>query len=406
MIWAVKAMPDKHAFLSPSSAERWYHCPPSAWLCEQFPDLGSVFAAEGTEAHSLCEYLLGVALGRPGLTDPHPNLRYYSEEMEACCQGYVAFVLETVEKLRQKEAAEGSGEVSGDGSAGSDSAGSPCVYVEQRVDLRKYIPESMGTSDCIVIGRNEIVVIDYKYGMHRVPATSLQLRIYALGACELFSSLYDFSVVRMVVYQPRIGNVDECSMPVQDLYAWAAGELKERAGCAFRGEGEYAVGEWCRNCRARRQCRHLAEEQLALARFEFKDPPLLSDEEIAEVLKQLDTLESWAKGVREYALSQALSGHRIAGWKVVEGRSVRKFTDDACVAARVSTAGFDPYEKKMLGVSGLEKLLGRKDFRNLLGDLVVRQEGKPVLVPENDKRPEFVPANVEFSEDDCESVEE
>ena len=399
MIWAVKAMPDKHAFLSPSSAERWYHCPPSAWLCEQFPDLGSVFAAEGTEAHSLCEYLLGVALGRPGLTDPRPGLRYYSEEMEECCQGYVAFVLETVEKLRQKEAAE----VSGDGSAGS-----PCVYVEQRVDLRKYIPESMGTSDCIVIGRNEIVVIDYKYGMHQVPAASLQLRIYALGACELFSSLYDFSSVRMVVYQPRIGNVDECSMSVQDLYAWAAGELKERAGCAFRGEGEYAVGEWCRNCRARRQCRHLAEAQLAPARFEFKDPPLLSDEEISEVLKQLDTLEAWAKGVREYALSQALSGHRIAGWKVVEGRSSRKFTDSACAAARVETAGFDPYEKKPLSMTALEKMLGRKDFRNLLGDLVVRQEGKPLLVPVNDKRPEFVPANVEFSvaEDDCDSVEE
>jgi hypothetical protein len=383
-------MPDKHAFLSPSSAERWYNCPPSARLCEQFPDLGSVFAAEGTEAHSLCEYLLGTALGRPGLTDPRQGLRYYTEEMEECCRGYAAFVLDTVEKLKQKEEK------------------SPCVYVEQGVDLRKFIPESMGTSDCIVIGQNEIVVIDFKYGMHRVPATSLQLRLYALGACELFSSLYDFTAVRMAVYQPRIGNVDECSMPVQDLYAWAAGELKERAGCAFRGEGEYAAGEWCRNCRARRRCRHLAEEQLSLARFEFKDPPLLSDGEISEVLKQLDTLETWAKGVREFALSQALSGHRIAGWKVVEGRSVRKFSDNASAAARVEAAGKDPYERKPLSLAALEKMLGRKDFRNLLGDLVVRQEGKPLLVPEDDKRPEFVPADVEFSmtEDDCESVEE
>jgi len=168
------------------------------------------------------------------------------------------------------------------------------------------------------------------------------------------------------------------------------------------------VGEWCRNCRARRRCRHLAEEQLALARFEFKDPPLLSDDEIAVVLSQLDMLETWAKGVRDYALAQALSGHRIAGWKVVEGRSSRKFTDNASVAARVEAAGKNPYEKKPLSLTALEKLLGKKEFRNLLGDLVVRQEGKPDLVPDDDERPEFVPANVEFSmtEEDCESVEE
>ena len=389
-------MPGKHAFLAPSSAERWYHCQKSAWLCDQFPDLGSVFAAEGTEAHSLCEYLLGLALGRQGLVDPRPGMRYYTEEMEDCCQGYVAFVLETIEKLKQKESADGR------------EAGLPCVYVEQSVDLRRYIPESMGTSDCIVIGRDEVVVIDFKYGMHRVPATSLQLRIYALGACELFSSLYDFSSVRMVVYQPRIGNVDETSMAMDDLYAWARDELSVRAGYAFRGEGEYAVGEWCRNCRARRQCRYLAEDQLALARFEFKDPPLLTDEEIPEILKQAELLEAWIDGVRKYALSTLLSGRKIPGWKAVAGRASRRFTDDACVAARVTAAGMDPYEKKMLGVTALEKLLGRKDFRNLLGDLVVRQDGKPVLVPDTDKRPELVPANVEFSmnDDDCESADE
>ena len=390
-------MPDKHAFLSPSSAERWYHCPPSAWLCEQFPDLGSVFAAEGTEAHSLCEYLLGEALGRRGLVDPRPTLQYYSEEMEQCCQEYVAFVLETVEKVRQEEA----GPDDGGGSCGSGSSvGAPCVYVEQRVDLRKYIPESMGTSDCIVVGNDRIVVIDFKYGMHRVPASSLQLRIYALGACELFSSLYSFSRVRMIVFQPRIGNVDETEMSVPDLYAWASGDLRERAGKAFRGTGDYAVGEWCRNCRARRQCRHLAEEQLAMTRFEFRDPPLLSDEEISEVLGRADDLVAWANGVREYALSSALTGRRFAGWKVVEGRSARRFTDDACVAARLEAAGVDPYEKKMLGVTAIEKKLGRRDFKNLLSDLVVLKAGKPLLVPESDRRPEMDLANIDFASDE------
>ena len=386
----MKTMPDKHAFLSPSSAERWYHCNKSAWLCEQFPDLGSVFAAEGTEAHSLCEYLLGVALGRSGLVDPRPGFQYYSDEMEECCQGYVAYVLETVERLKQKDEE------------------SPCVYVEQRVDLRKYIPESMGTSDCIVVGKGEIVVIDFKYGMHRVPATSLQLRIYALGACELFGSLYDFSSVRMVVYQPRIGNVDTAEMSVEELFRWAREELSPRAGFAFRGEGEFAVGEWCRNCRARRQCRALAEDQLAMARFEFQDPPLLSDEEIAEVLSRVDGLISWAEQVRDYALQAALNGKRFAGWKLVEGKSFRKFTNDEVVRARIEVAGFDPYEKKKRSLTAIEQLMGKKEFDNLLSDLVVRQAGKPILVPENDKRPEYVPAKAEFTEinDGCDSAEE
>ncbi len=373
----MKAVPDVHAFLSPSSAERWYHCPPSAWLCEQFPDLGSVFAAEGTEAHSLCEFLLSRYLGRVGIVDPRPRLQYYTPEMEECCQGYAGYVAEIVESFRQR------GE-------------EPAVYVEQRVDLRRFIPESMGTSDCVIVGSDEIVIVDFKYGMHLVPATSLQLRIYALGACEMFSALYDFTSVRTVVYQPRIGNVDVASMPVSDLYAWAENELKERAQCAFTGTGDYACGEWCRNCRARKNCRHLAEHQLEIAKFDFRIPPLLSDEEVAEVLSRVDALVAWANDVKDYALFAALKGRHIAGWKVVEGRSVRKFADDAAVCARLSAAGVDPYEKKMMGVTALEKQLGRKDFGNLLSDLVIRSPGKPVLVPESDKRPEYVPADQEF----------
>ena len=378
-------MPDKHAFLSPSSAERWYHCPPSAWLCEQFPDLGSVFAAEGTEAHSLCEYLLGKYLDHSDLVDPRPGMQYYTSEMEECCQDYADYVAELVEGLKK------------DGFC-------PAVYVEQRVDLRRFIPESMGTSDCVIVGQDEIVIVDFKYGMYPVPATSLQLRIYALGACEMFSALYDFTSVRMVVYQPRLGNVDVCSMTVSDLYAWAEGELSIRAQSAFTGQGEYAVGEWCRNCRARRQCRELAKKQLEIARYDFRDPPLLSDEEIADVLSRVDGLVSWANSVKEYALSSALSGRRIAGWKVVEGRAVRKFSDDTAVCARVSAAGYDPYEKKMLGVTALEKMLGRKDFHNLLSDLVIRQAGKPVLVPQEDKRPEMDLANIDFMDERNESV--
>ena len=281
----------------------------------------------------------------------------------------------------------------------------PTVFVEQRVDLRAYIPESMGTSDCVIIADNEIEIIDFKYGMYRVPATSLQLRIYALGACELFRNLYDFTRVRMTIYQPRLGAVDEASMDVEELYRWAAEELKPRAELAFAGQGNYSVGEWCRNCRARRTCRELAAHQLEIARYEFTEPPLLSDEEIADVLGRVDDLVSWATGVKEYALQAALDGRRFAGWKLVEGKSVRKFTDDACVAARVEAAGIDPFEKKMLGLTALEKKLGKRDFQNLLADLVVRSQGKPVLVPVSDKRAEMNLASVEFAaENDMKEV--
>ena len=378
-------MPDKHAFLSPSSSERWFNCTKSAWLCEQFPDLGSVFAAEGTDAHRLCEFLLHDMLSMPD-TDPRPGMTYYNQEMEEAAQGYVQFIREKLEAWKAKGAL-------------------PTVFVEQRVDLRAYIPESMGTSDCVIIADDEIEIIDFKYGMYRVPATSLQLRIYALGACELFRNLYDFTRVRMTIYQPRLGVVDEASMDVEELYRWAAEELKPRAELAFAGQGNYSVGEWCRNCRARRTCRELAAHQLEIAKYEFTEPPLLSDEEIADVLGRVDDLVSWATGVKEYALQAALDGRRFAGWKLVEGKSVRKFTDDACVAARVEAAGIDPFEKKMLGLTALEKKLGKRDFQNLLADLVVRSQGKPVLVPVSDKRAEMNLASVEFAaENDMKEV--
>ncbi len=374
-------MPDKHAFLSPSSSERWYHCPPSAWLSEQFPDLGSVFAAEGTEAHRLCEYLLHEMLGIPDV-DPRTGMTYYTQEMEEACQGYAQFIREKLEKWKALGM-------------------KPEVFVEQRVDLRDFIPESMGTADCVIVADDEIEIIDFKYGMHRVPASSLQLRIYALGACVLFRDLYDFSRVRMTIFQPRLGAVDEASMDVADLSAWAWNELKHRALLAFEGKGEFSVGEWCRNCRARRTCRELAAHQLEIAKYEFTEPPLLSDEEIADVLSRVDELISWAAGVREYALQAALDGRKFAGWKLVEGKTNRKFTDDACVAVRVEAAGFDPYEKRLMGLTALEKKLGKKEFQSLLADLVVRPQGKPMLAPVSDKRAELNPAAVEFAADDA-----
>ena len=370
-------MPGNHAFLSPSSSVRWYFCPPSARLCEQYPDQGSIFASEGTEAHALCEYLLNQALGRPDL-DPRPAMQYYTPEMEEAAQGYVQFIMEEVAKWKE---------------SGYD----PQVYIEQSVDLRRYVPQCMGTADCLIVTESGVQVVDFKFGMHPVPASSMQLRLYALGACEIFRPLYDFVFCQMVVYQPRLNSVDYAEIQVDELYKWAEEELAPRARQAFDGVGEFACGEWCRMCRARRNCRTLAEHQLEIAKYEFTDPEKLSDEEIADILTRVDSLVSWANDVKDFALAEALKGHSYPGFKVVEGRAGnRRFTDDEAVAAKVTEAGKDPWEKKLLGVPAMEKLLGKKKFDALLSGFVVRPEGKPLLVPVSDTRPELKSARQDF----------
>ncbi|MBQ1364833.1 MAG: DUF2800 domain-containing protein [Clostridia bacterium] len=362
-------MPDKHSVLSPSSSSRWYHCQRSARLCEQVPDEGSIYSAEGTDAHALCEYLLKQAMGKP-CADPRPQMQFYSPEMEEAARGYVQYVLEKAEAMRQ-------------------SGTEPLVFAEQLLDLRAYVPQSAGTADCVVIGGDRALIVDFKYGFRPVPAESLQLRLYALGVCEMFSSIYEIRTVSTAIYQPRISAVSEAAYTVEELYTWAREELAPRARLAFDGAGNFEVGEWCHFCKVRRNCRALADHELELARYEFRDPALLSDEEIAEVLLRADALVSWANHVKEFALSEALKGHVYPGFKVVEGRAVRRYTDDAEVASRVEAAGKDPYEHRLLGITAMEKLLGKKEFSDLLSDLVSRPEGKPTLVPVSDKRPEM-----------------
>lgn len=370
-------MPGNHAFLSPSSSTRWFFCPPSARLCEQYPDQGSVFASEGTEAHRLCEFLLNQALGRLDV-DPRPAMEYYTPEMEEAAQGYVQFIMEEIAKWK-------------------DAGYTPQVYVEQRVDLRRFVPQCMGTADCLIVTESGVQVIDFKYGMHPVPASSMQLRLYALGACELFHSLYDFAFCQMIVYQPRLSSVDFAEIQVEPLYKWAEEELAPKARQAFDGVGEFACGDWCRMCRARRECRALAEHQMKIAKYEFASPATLSDNEIADVLSRVDALISWAEDVKEFALAEALKGHSYPGFKVVAGWTKRRFTDDKAVADRVKKAGKEPYETRLLGVRAMEDLLGKKAFAELLSDLVTRPEGKPILVPDTDKRPELITADKEFA---------
>lgn len=375
-------MPPKgHAVLSASSSERWLNCPPSARLCEAYEDKGSDYAAEGTDAHALCEFRLKQALGIPA-ENPIENLSWYNEEMEDCAAGYAAYVVELLETAKQ-------------------TCSDPVVMIEQRVDFSRWVQEGFGTADCILIADGVLNIVDYKHGKGvEVSAEgNTQLSLYSLGALEIFDGIYDIDRVCVHIFQPRKSNVVSSMMDKIDLYEWADTELTEKAQLAYEGQGSFSCGEWCRFCKAKAECRERAEVNLALARYEFQSPALLDDEEIADILGKVDALTAWAADVKEYALQQAVSGKEWTGWKLVEGRSNRKYTNDAVVAAAVESAGFDPYERKVLGITAMQKLLGKSRFEELLAPYIEKPQGKPTLVPESDKRPAMNTAKSDFMEE-------
>ena len=226
-----------------------------------------------------------------------------------------------------------------------------------------------------------------------------QLSLYSLGALEIFDGIYDIDTVRMTIFQPRKSNISVDQMDKADLYEWADTELTQKAQLAYEGQGDFSCGEWCRFCKAKAECRERAAVNLALARYEFQAPALLDDEEIADILGKVDALAAWASDVKEYALQQAVSGKEWTGWKLVEGRSNRKYTSEAAVAAAVESAGFDPYERKVLGVTAMQKMLGKTRFEELLAPYIEKPQGKPTLVPESDKRPAMNTAKNDFMEE-------
>lgn len=367
-------MPDVHATLGPSSSNQWIHCPPSIKLGIEYgpPDTSTEYTREGTDAHSVCEYLLKTALGQQ-MEDPRPNLKYYNSEMEEAAEGYRDTVLEIRDQLAEKCA--------------------DCfVAVEQQVHFEEYVPGGFGTADCILIGEGEMFVVDFKYGKGvEVSATdNPQLKCYALGAYLAYGALYDIEKITLVIYQPRISNFSRWSLSTDELLSWAETVLKPAADLASRGAGDFASGSWCRFCKAKAVCRKRAEENLALARYEFARPEILEEDEINIILDQADEFEKWISDVRTYALQEALHGRIWDDFKVVEGRSNRKFKDEGKAATVLSAAGFDPYEKKMKTITALEKEVGRKKFSELMDGLLTRPEGKPTLVRRSDKRPELM----------------
>ena len=371
-----------HALLSASSSHRWLNCPPSARLCEGYDDKGSNFAAEGSDAHSLCEFKLRKALGMEA-KDPTEDLTWYDAEMEESASGYAAFVMELVAEAKK-------------------TCSDPVVLIEQRLDYSKYVQSGFGTGDCVLIADGTLHIVDFKYGRGVLVEAedNPQMKLYALGALEIFDCLYDIDTVSMTIYQPRRANVSTFTLTRQELLDWAETVLVPTAELAYAGDGEYHCGEWCQFCKAKADCRERARANMELARYEFRQPPLLTDEEVEEILGKLDSLMDWASDIKDYALQAAISGKHWSGYKLVEGRANRRYTDENAVIAAVKAAGYDPYdEPKLLGVTAMTTLLGRKQFNDILGGLITKPQGKPTLVPESDKRPAMTTILDDFKED-------
>ena len=325
----------KHAYLAASASERWLRCPPSAKLCAQEEDRGSPYAQQGTDAHELAAYLAEKALGRNS-RDPTENLTWYDAEMQEAAEGYAAFVMEQVAEAKKL-------------------CPDPLVCIEQTLDFSKWVEHGFGTGDCVIVADDLLHIVDLKYGVGILVSASgedgtgnSQLKCYALGALDTFGDLYDIRRIKLSIFQPRRENVDTFEMTKEDLLKWAEEVLAPIAKLAYEGLGDFAAGDHCQFCKIK---------------------------------------------------ARALSGVRYPGFKLVEGRSNRKYTDEAAVAQVVSLAGYDPYEKKLMGITAMTKQLGKKKFDELLSGLVAKPQGKPVLAPNTDKRPEFNTAQSDFMED-------
>lgn len=374
----------QHALLAASAASRWINCTPSAKLEEaEGPREESIYAKEGTLAHELCELyishdILGIIDDQvfSDKFDEIMNNELFSEEMLEVVPVYVDYCEEQF-----KEA------LANDSQAIMD--------IEQKLDLTEFVPESFGTADCVIIGGSLLEVVDYKHGKG-VPVYAewnKQLMLYGLGALRKYEILFDIEEVRLTIVQPRINNISSWQISVDELYKWADEELVPAAKLAFSGEGELNAGDWCKFCAVKNRCRALYKKNTELAKYDFKEAILLTDEEIADILEKTPALVEWANAIHEYAQERAIHQGKIwPGFKLVEGISRRKWTDEDAVAeaifSRIPEASEDQvYDMKLKTITQIEKEFGKKVVAQQLSDVIVKPQGKPTLVPISDKRP-------------------
>lgn len=371
-------MPTQHALLSASGAHRWLHCTGSPLLEKDFPDSTSVYAQEGTLAHELCELKLMAYTGeitKRKLTSMKNKLmksELWQPEMDSTSEAYLDYVKDITMSYTVK----------------------PVILTEKKVDFSQYVPEGFGTADCLILAGDTLHVVDYKHGKGVVIDAdhNPQMMLYALGAMSELSLLYRFKFVHMTIVQPRVNNISEFTMTADELIEWGEKVVKPKAEAAMSGKGEFEAGDWCRFCRAKRQCktRYEANDSLYSELSVQHDPRLITLAELGEYLRRGRDMAAWLEDMKEYALSESLAGAEVPGWKAVEGRGSRAFTDTDEAVDTLIKNGIDEsvlYERRVLTLAQMEKAVGKKAFGELVGDLVVKNPGKPTLVEESDKRP-------------------
>ena len=371
-------MPTQHALLSASGAHRWLHCTGSPLLEKDFPDSTSVYAQEGTLAHELCELKLMAYTGeitKRKLTSMKTRLmksELWQPEMDSTSEAYLDYIKDITMSYTVK----------------------PVILTEKKVDFSRYVPEGFGTADCLILAGDTLHVVDYKHGKGVVVDAdhNPQMMLYALGAMSELSLLYRFKFVHMTIVQPRVNNISEFTMAADELIEWGEKVVKPKAEAAISGKGEFEAGDWCRFCRAKRQCktRYESNDSLYPALSAQHDPRLITLDELGRYLKRGKDMAAWLEDMKEYALSESLAGAEVPGWKAVEGRGSRVFTDTDEAVDTLIKNGIDEsvlYERRVLTLAQMEKAVGKKAFGELVGDLVVKNPGKPTLVEESDKRP-------------------
>lgn len=381
----------KHAILSASGASRWMACTPSAVLEQQFENKSSVFAEEGTLAHELGELTLKLNLGE--ITKRTFNSKFkkiqenklYSADMPDYVQTYVDTCLERVSEAKA-------------------TTPDALFKIEQRLDFSEWVPDGFGTGDFVIIADGTMEVCDLKYGKG-VPVSAnnnKQMMLYALGAIAEFNFLYDIQKVRMTIIQPRLDNLSTFEVTTEDLLKWAEDYVRPRAELAIKGKGEFCAGDHCKFCRAKAICRARAEKNMELAKYDFEEPELLDNNDVAYILSKIDELVNWAGDVKEFALEQALNGEEYDGFKVVEGRSNRKYADTEAIVEILRDNNFNDPDifkpSELITLTNMEKLVGKKKLTELIGDYIVKPPGKPTLVPITDKREPYNPAKADFME--------
>lgn len=372
-----------HAILSASSSKKWLTCTPSARLEETFPNVETEFSSEGTLAHLDCSTELDHWLGN--ITDAAwdiagANIRAdprCTPDFIAACRTYLDLCKAKIEAARE---------------ATPDTV----VLVEQKLDFSHVVKNGFGTGDLVIIADSVCEVLDLKFGKGVAVSAveNPQLMLYGLGAVEAYGFLYGFDTVRLTIIQPRVSEEPSTwEISVADLLKWGNDVVRPRAALAWKGEGEFVPGDHCSSsfCKAKATCRARADHNIALAMHEFQQPALLSDDEVASILAQADQLRAWAGDIKAYALTRAAAGHKFKGWKLVRGRATRKYADQDKVAEALVAAGIPEasiYERSLLGITAMEKAITKKRFTELLGDLVVKPPGAPVLVESSDPRAE------------------